>query len=196
MIRHRAKHTVYPSPRACPFAPSPSLRAHPTHVLDVPVRETRSACHCLARRALDLPQRIEHSPDFLSASLRAKRRRRHISQREKREEEKNARPRSQYAWYIQDMSFVGRGVAPIHPHPSVRVYVLEEKGNGDRPCQPFLALSLSLFLSIPRSLRYYSIFLFHPSSRARSSALSKLADGQRTPRGLCSSGLESEILIF
>lgn len=38
-----------------------------THMLDMPVRETRSACHCLVRRALDLPQHIEHYSDFLSA---------------------------------------------------------------------------------------------------------------------------------
>ena len=63
VIRHRAKHTVYPSPQVFPSVLT-TLHAHPTHVLDMPVRETPSACHCLARRALDLPQRIEHIPDF------------------------------------------------------------------------------------------------------------------------------------
>lgn len=123
VIRHRAKHTIYPSSRAFPL-PLPPFYAHPTHVLDVPVHETRSACHCLARRALDLPQRIEHSLDFLSADRVKKRVRPYLRKGEKRKKKIH-----QYAWYSQDMSFVGRGVAPIHSRPFVRVYVLEEKGN-------------------------------------------------------------------
>lgn len=177
MIRHRAKHTV-----PVPSWLLPPLRAHPTHMLDVPVRETRSACHCLARRALDLPQHIEHSPDFLSVD-RVKKRGVQIFRTGRKE--KKIR-HLQYAWYTQDMSFVGHGVTPIHSHPSVRVYVLEEMGNETDPVShPSLPIR-----SPPPPLGLLA------TPRARSSALSKFADGQRTPRGLCSSGLESEILIF
>lgn len=65
----RETHSI-PILSGLPLPPLPSLRARPTHV---PVRETRSACHCLARRALDLPQRIEHFPEFLSADRVEKR---------------------------------------------------------------------------------------------------------------------------
>lgn len=131
VIRHRAKLTVYPSPRPSPLHPCRPLRTHSTHVPDVLVRETRSACHCLARRALDLPQRIEHSPDFFSAG-RVKRRRGHIFRTRKEKEKKSTSPTIRVVPIF--VSFVGRGVAPIHPHPSARVRGYSKKrGTGPTP---------------------------------------------------------------
>lgn len=62
VIQHRSCTHGIPILEAFAHLPLRSLFVSPTHVLDVPIRETRSACHCLVRRALDLPQRIEHSP--------------------------------------------------------------------------------------------------------------------------------------
>jgi len=45
------------------------------------------------------------------------------------------------------MSFVGRGVAPIHPHPSahIRLYAFdEEKGNEIDPVNPVLPVLSSI----------------------------------------------------
>lgn len=125
VIRHRAKHTVYPSPRPSPLHPCRPLRNHSTHVPDVLVRETRSACHCLARRALDLPQRIEHTPDFLSG--RVKRRCGHIFRTRREKEKKSTSPTIR----VVPIFVLCRPRRCSNSSASVRArsWVLEEKGN-------------------------------------------------------------------
>lgn len=154
----------------------------PTHVLDVPIRETRSACHCLVRRALDLPQRIEHFPDFFSAG-RVKERRGYTGGRGKNP------ALTIRARYIRDILCPLLGVVLFQfIRIRSRVYMLEGMGGRER----LTSISHYSFAS--------SRFLIQPSPSlilfrfARSSALSKFADGQRMPpKSVRSLGLESEI---
>lgn len=181
VIQHRSCNTHdIPIPEA--FARLPPchptvvpLFVSPTHVLDVPIRETRSACHCLVRRALDLPQCIEHSPDFLSAD-RVKERRCYIGGRE----EKNLL----HLQYVRDTSGIFGVLCWLwcrsNSSGSVRACTCsKERGTRER----LISVSFSLYRRslIQPSLSLPSIF---PVLRSRAS-FRNLPMAKERPREVC-----------
>jgi len=166
VIRHRGKHTRYTHPRGLPpslslslspatftrFPPPCSL--HRTRVRRMPVYTRNAKYLSLSglRRALDLPQHIEHTPDFLSAD-RAKERRGHIDSEGRKEEKTLFTMRG----YIRDIS------RPLSATVSVRFIRIRTCscvptwGKGKISALPrassLSSLSFPRFITIPDSCR-------------------------------------------
>jgi len=195
VIQHRGKHTRYTHPRGLPLSlplslPSPSsvsLLPVPSaaHVLGVClyIHETRSTCHCLACGGRLTFRNTSSTPPISFQPIRVKEGRGHIDSKGRKEEKTLFTMRG----YIRDISrplSVSRCRSNSSGSAHVRVYPLEEKGRS-QPSLPPLPFSLSDSLALSRSPMVVAPFILLPIlslGLARSSALSKFADGQR-PRG-------------